>query len=99
MKGTPGSQEQKGSEIMNECRKFKTNEETEMMERTGPTLQVEFLLSVSAWKPILKLVRSYSARHGKWKLWNKETDKWEEMRPSVKMLGNRNNLCLKLFNF
>lgn len=46
VKGTPGSQEQKGSEIMNECRKFKTNEETEMMERTGPTLQVEFLLFV-----------------------------------------------------
>lgn len=84
MKGAPGSQEQKGSEIMNEHRKFKTNEETEMMERTSSTLQVELLPSVPPGKPILKLVRSYSARHGKWKLWNKEKGKWEEMRPSIK---------------
>lgn len=77
VKGTPGNQGQKGSEIMNECRKFKTNEETEMMERTGPTLQVEFLPFVPPGKLILKLVGSYSARHGKRKLWNKEKDKWE----------------------
>lgn len=83
VKGALGSQQQKGSEIMNECRKFETSEETEMMERKG----------------ILKLVRSNSERHGKWKLRTKEEDKWEEMRPSIKMLGNRNHLYLKLVNF
>lgn len=83
MKGAPGSQGQKRSEIMNEHRKFKTNEETEMMERTSPTLQVELLPSVPPGKPILKSARSYSARHAKWKLRNKEKDAWEEMRPSI----------------
>ena len=50
-------------------------------------------------KGILKLVRSNSERHGKWKLRTKEEDKWDEMRPSINMLGNRNHLYLKLFNF
>ena len=47
MKGELESQQNKGCEIINECRKFETNERTEVMERQG----------------ILKLKRSSSGKH------------------------------------
>lgn len=61
LKGELGSQQQiEGSEIVNDCRKFDTNEGSEVVGRKG----------------IFKLIKYNGRRPGKWKFWAKVEDKW-----------------------